>query len=585
MKTRMVIAGLALLLIAGLGSCKAPERKSHTPDAGGQWDFAFFQQNPNMTTYLVEVTAAGGSGSAWVQVLNDRGDNSGPSRVNALIPIPLGACGLNVIFADTLANPLKLVNGDNWSISVANGTVSLIEPGPNNSSLARVMTSGTYTCLVAPCASGMYRSGEPLPWDIQKAFATDEFDLDQIEITQTDANFTGTIAEQRTLSLFLVGIHQGDSVELCYQRQTASDEQGVSFFRVRLVNSNRYEQVENLNTPNLTSALQSSCYRFQAQAVDARVDFIISLADLNDIVWLDSVSETVNHNLVFSDDFETGALKNDLAPGGFRWQVRAPANMQGQAGISAVSPLAGTYSFRAIGGRTMAVSGSILAGAGNQLASFLGGFGGVNAEGVSFNINDGVKGGYFGSFGGALQESSALIGTFAGQEGACWEQGQFVAGINPSEFYPVSRLWTITLEGQAQNCDTITSFSRIFIPFLPLQKADRFYSDPLYPVLDEYLNAYKLYGRVLGGGIYFTMEDYAGNDYRNALFYGIISATALAGTSVQVGDTTILVGDTTLQVGNTIVPRPDLIGTYSGWLKFDQGWKCQSNGTFRVYFP
>ena len=585
MKKRTLIWVPALLLLAALGSCTAPERESHTPDAAGLWDFAFFQQNPNLTTYLVEVTVSGGSGSARVQVLSDRGDNSGPSQVNALVPIPLGACGLNVIFADTLGGPLNLVNGDQWSISVANGSVSLIEPNPDNTSLARVSASGTYTCLVPPCSSGMYQSGEPLPWDIAQAFGTEEFSLDQVEITQSDANFTATIAEQKTLSLFLVGLHQGDSVLLCYQRLIKSDEQAGSFFRVRLVNSNRYEQVESLVAPNMTSAAQNTCYRFQAQAVDARVDFIMSLAGLNDAVWIDSIVATVNGASLFSDDFESGNLQNDLAPTGFRWQLRAPANMTGQAGVSTVSPLAGTYSFRAAGGRTKNLSGSILAGSGDMLTSLLGGLGGVNAEGVSFSINDGFKEGYYGSFGGAFQENSSLLGTFSGQEGVCWEKGQFLVGINPSEFYPLSGLWSMTLEGQAQNCDTITGFSKVFVPFIPLQKADRFYSDPSYPVLDDFLNSYQLYGRVLGSGVYFTMEDYAARDYRNALFYGIISATVPAGTSVQLGNTTVIVGDTTLQVGNTVEPRPDIVGTFNGWLQFDKGWKCQSSGTFRVYSP
>ena len=43
------------------------------------------------------------NGAAMVQVLSDKGGNSGPALVTAQSPIPLGACGMNVIFADTNA--------------------------------------------------------------------------------------------------------------------------------------------------------------------------------------------------------------------------------------------------------------------------------------------------------------------------------------------------------------------------------------------------------------------------------------------------------------------------------------------------
>jgi hypothetical protein len=580
------LLGIASVVIAVICvSCNSPKQSSSPPQVGGKWDIGFFQLDPQVTTYLVEVTASGGSGVAQVQVLNDKGDNSGPSLVTAQSPIPLGACGLDVIFADTGAVPLDLKNGDSWSITVAYQAVVTVQANPSNTSAAHVSTSGTFTCVPPPCPRGVYQSGVPLSLPITQLAGVEASEFDLVDINQSVANFTGAIAEQKILSWTLINLNTGDTVQICYERKTASDEKGESFFRVRLVNAVDFELIEDLTTPAMTSAAKTTCYKFSALETNARVDFIFSLANLNDMVWIDSLKETVNGNVVFSEDFETGALENHL-------EVRIPANMVGQASVSSVLPLQGNYSFRAIGGRTLSISGAVLQGAGNILSSVVGALGSDsvgglfgNAQGLTFNINDGVKGGYFGAFAGEMPLIDSVIGTFSGQQGACVEYGEFIVGIENSEFYPLTEPWAMVLNGTAQNCGDTTSFTKSFQPFTPLQQADKVYSDPNSPVLDDDLNSYQMSGRELGSTLYFTMGDYAQTDYQNALFYGIISASIEPGLNIQLGNTTILVGDTTIQVGNTVYPRPDLVGAFTGWLGFKSGWKCQSSGIFRVYWP
>ena len=564
---KIAAAALVIFMVPVFFACDDPPREMRITQVAGAWDIAVFQQSPATTNYLVEVTSAGKSGIAKVKIINDKGDNSGPTIVVSLKPVPLGACGMNVIFSAAPGDTVDLQNGDRWSITLAQGNPALVQAYADNTSQGAVNVSGTYNCWSGYCPAGLYETGIPLPWDIKRAGTIDEYELSMIDVTQTDANFTGTIAEQKVLSLFLVDHLPGDTIQLCYQRQAQSNEQGTDFFRVRLVNGNRYETAESLSVPNLTNESKQVCYKFQAQAIDSRVDFIFSLADFDNIVWLDSVVEDVNGVQKFADDFETGDLRNDLAPTRFRWQLRVPAQENGDSGVSGVRPLSGKYSFRALGGRTMDISGSILEGGNNQLVSLLGMGTGLNFQGVFLKIYENFRNGYLSSLSGAFLQGSGLLGTFTGEKPGCLDQGQFIVAINPSEFANVSKPWTMTINGQAQNCGELTTFTKTMTPFIPLQKADRFYSDPNIPVRDADLASYQLNGRVMGAGLYFTLGDFSRQDYRNALFYGIITPTP------------------DVQNGNTVTQIPDIVGTYNGWLVVDKDWKCQSTGSFTVNFP
>ena len=82
--------------------------------------------------------------------------------------------------------------------------------------------------------------------------------------------------------------------------------QGESFFRARLVNAVDFREIENLTTPSMASAARNKCYTFKALASDARVDFIFSLADLNDMAWIDLLQETVNGNPFFPTILKPG---------------------------------------------------------------------------------------------------------------------------------------------------------------------------------------------------------------------------------------------------------------------------------------
>ena len=108
-------------------------------------------------------------------------------------------------------------------------------------------------------------------------------------------------------------------------------------------------------------------------------------------------------------------------------------------------------------------------------------------------------------------------------------------GIAQSKFFPLTEPWTIVLNGKAQNCGDTTAFTKSFQPFTPNQEGDKIYSDPNSPVLDDDLNSYLMTGRELGSSLYFTLGDYAQTDYRNALFYGIITATIRAGHEHPIG--------------------------------------------------
>jgi len=591
---KLIILPSVFLAAALVCSCTSPEKKiARPPNLAGKWDFSFFQLNPNVAAYLVEVTRSGGDGAAMVQVISDKGDHSAPALVNMGVGIALGTCGLNVIFSDTGLLLLDLRNGDSWSITTANGTMTSVQANPDNTSAAMVTTSGTYTCLSAPCPEGVYETSLPLPWDISQAAPVQDFQLDQVNVSQDNANLSATIAEQKILSLYLVNLAPGDTVRLCYARKTQSDEQGESFFSVRLVNEYRFELIEDLRTPNMTSPETTLCHGFTALGAEARADFIFSLADLNDSAWIDTIRESVNGIPVYSYDFEDPSPVNDLAPDGIRWQLRRPVDMTGQAQVSTVLSLAGNSSYRAVGGTTMSMSGSVLEGSANMLGGLIGGLGGGgaaggmfgNTQGVSFSINDGQRGGYLASFAGALPDPRTVMGTFTAQQGVCIDQGQFIAGINSGEFLSLASPWSMTLVGQAQNCGAITNFTRQFSPFTPVQKADRFYSDPQVPVVDDYLNQHQLSGRMLGAGLYFTLSDFGRKDYRSSVFYGVAGESIAPGQNLQFGGTTIQVGDTTIQVGSTVYARPGLMGAFNGWLGFDSGWKCQGNGIFMVTFP
>ncbi len=554
---------LCLMPLALIFSCQQAAQPDQPIQLGGLWDLTVFQGNPNMRNYLIEVIQGGVTGAAKIKAYSNQADDSGPDTVNTGVPITLGACGLDVTFSDSVSGPLSLVAGDRWNIVVANGVVYAPEPHPANKSLAVLTVSGTFTCTSGFCPDGLYNSFVPIPYNVKVGSGTEEFELDQVSVDQTDANLSGTVPEPTVLSLFLVGHQPGDRIQICYKRKLRGADQANNF-RVRLADVHRFALLESKAGSNFAQDAETVCSSFQAQGRDARIDFIFSMANFNAIAWLDKVREKVNGTVGFRYDFESGALDNDLTPPLQRWQLRTPAYQQGDAMVNAIRPLQGNYSFRVVGGRSLPLTGSVMEQASNQLASLLGSVPGFNISGALLEIYENFQGGYFATMSGAMQERDAIIGTFTGEKQDCREQGQFIAAINQNGILPVDKRWNMIMVGQAQNCRGVNNFRQVFA-FTPIQKADRFYSDPNRPLIDDYFNSYQLNGRELGVAMYFVLEDAAKTDYRTALFSGFINPSPGQGDS-------------------TTPPQPNIAGAFRGWLGFKSDFKCQVNGTFQVFF-
>jgi len=552
------------ILLSGI-SCDNPKPASPPIQVGGFWDISFFQEIAQTSSYLIEVSQSGGSGTAKIRVYNDRGDSSPDEiTVSEADTIPLGNCGVSVIFLrPSPLTPLNLVKGDRWQVVVIGKIAYPPEPNPNNQSQALVSSSGEYNCLMSQCPNGLYASSLPLGYDFQDAVLSGEMELSQIEITQNNSSLQAVIPEQHILSLYLVGHSQGDQIQLCYKRRLESDGEEVSFFRVRLVDTHLYQLLESVSENEFGNTVQAVCHNFQAEGDQLRIDFIFGLSDFNDTAWIDQIEEVVNGETVFSYDFETGGLDNDLALPYQRFEIRSPNYQQGEAKVSGINPIDGNYSFRVIGGRELIFSGAIIQNPSDDLANSLGQFGST-VSGISFEIYEPFKNGYFASFAGAIQGTSAMMGVFSGEKTACQDPGQFIVSINTQEIIAIDQTWEMSLNGEAEDCfpgDSV-EFDKVFSPFKPVQKAERFYSEPTEPLVDELSNRYKLIGRVSGNLIYFILTDFDQIDYRNAIFYGPINP------ELQPGDT----------------QSPAVSGDFNGWLKFESGKRCQTSGTFEVIF-
>jgi len=553
------------LLLSGI-SCDNPNPATPPIQLSGLWDISFFQEIAQTTSYLIEVSESGESGTAKIRVYNDRGARS-PDEITVSEgdTIPLGACGVSVIFLrPSPPTPLYLVKGDRWQVVVIGKIAYPPEPAPNNQSQAIASSSGEYSCLISQCSNGLYASSLPLGYDFQDAVLTGEMELSQIEITQNNTNLHAVIPEEHILSLYLVGHSRGDQIQLCYKRRLESDEEEVSFFRVRLVDTHLYQLLESVSETEFGNTVQTVCHNFQAEGDNVRIDFIFGLSDFNDIAWLDQIEQAVNGETVFSYDFEAGTLENDLAFPYQRFEIRSPDYQQGDAGVSGINPIDGNYSFRVIGGRELIFSGAIIQNTSDDLANSLGQFGST-VSGINFEIFEPFKNGYFASLAGAVQGTSAVMGVFSGEKISCQDTGQFIVSINTGEIIAIDRTWEMSLNGEAEDCfegDTIT-FEKIFSPFKPAQKAERFYSDPTEPLVDDLANRYKLIGRISGSLIYFILTDYDQIDYRNVIFYGAINPEVLA------------------EEQNA---SPAVSGDFNGWLKFESGKRCQTSGTFEVIF-
>ena len=559
------VLGFAVLIFL---SCEEPKPSSPPVNLSGSWDLAFFQASAQTTTYTLEVTTSGGSGSAQVKVYNDKGDSSPPTTVSEGSTIALGSCGLWVLFSSTVGS-FNLVAGDRWQIVVVRNMPQEPEPHPENQSQVALQVGGTYTCLVESCSSGIWKSSSPISQDFPTPLGTEEYELLGIKTSQNDSNLSGVVLEENILSLNLVEVSAGDIIRLCYQRRLEGANDN-SFFWTRAVNANQFLDLEYHQGDDFNQQAKKTCQEFIAGADELRIDFISALESASDIIWLDEVEVFKNNQLIFSDDFESGDFKNDLPAPQKRWELRSPEYMFGGAGISSIKPLLGNYSYRVVGGRALGLSGSVLENVSTQYASFLGQVQGMKISGVLFEIYENKAGGFFATFSGNLVNNQSAIGTFGGRGTDCQESGQFILSINAKDIYPLNQSWQMSLTGTATNCQDISDFTKSFKKFEPTQKGDRFYSKTDQPLVDELANEYQLRGRVLGTAVYFTLEDVPTPSYQNAIFYGIINTEE---------------GVNPEETNEQVVQVPNIVGVFSGWLKFESGWKCQTEGNFTVYFP
>jgi hypothetical protein len=554
MKPAALLLTLAILLAACESNKSSPSTVSNFR---GLWTLTLASSNPPSDSYTVEVTTAGGSGTAKVSVSSQEGDTTGPTWVFADLPVLIGHCGLTVTFADTVGKPLALALGDSWNFSVAGGTIFNPAPAPANSSTVEaVRTGGIYTCLPPPCPGGLFGAMVPPaqnPIPNLPTVAGVQGGLPSIRFTQTGSNLAASIPEIHVLTLNLPDAALGDTITFDYRRRVNFGTPQGDFFQSRLTNGPELKQIELIESRKVTSADGLERLTFRAGSASLSVDFVFGTSSSSNVIQLDQIVVLKNGAVWFSDAFPGANFQNDLGPLSQRWEVRSPRGAVGAFGLSDVEPIEGAYSVRAEGGLVWNLTGAVLTGAG---ASGLGliGLGSVgNLRGITLEVSESQEFNFLTSLAALEQGNRTLAGTFRGESAdhSCLEQGNFLSSINAQNLAQVEGAWTLNLQGQAQNCPALSGaeFGDTLGPIAVTQKGQTFYADPQTPILDKYSNQDNLVGAVNGPAVFFTFGDFARVSTRRAIFLGTTTDTGL-------------------------------IGTFAGTLPFAGGEECQARGTF-----
>jgi len=396
--------------------------------------------------YYVKVEISGGSGTAVVSARLVSGGNEtllGNFTVYDGLDIWLSDLGPVIKFSN--AGGFNLVAPDEWVIMIDSGQLVGIFPTGLNTSTAMLS-------LVSPreipyCKYGLFNSFPNLT--ISMGGSTQKMSVLGMQVQTSDYGVTGDIPET-SLLLFSTAyplvpgssqvVKNGDSVTISYTRKVVSDGQGGDYFAMMVLNNRTAQPLDGVTGGSAGKTRVSRT--FTANGNFFGVQLLFGLSGKGDSVMIDDFQVRINNKLVFSDDFEAGALKNAFP--NYLWQIAQPATMRGSIGICSQKALSGNKSFCVKGGRSFILYGQGMTSGG--------------ITGMEFTLSDGSIGSsYFvGSFMGATSTSdSVMFGTYSGRnyDETCTEDGGFVNLINSSHTSDVQGTWDITINAKLKHCD------------------------------------------------------------------------------------------------------------------------------------
>jgi len=309
----------------------------------------------------------------------------------------------------------------------------------------------------------------------------------------------------------------GDQIEITYTRRLKLDGKGGDYFLVQALNERNLEVVEEVRSS--ASGSKTVSKTFIANGIFFGLKFIFGLSSSNDQIWLDDFQVSINGQQVFSEDFEGSGLVFVLP--NYIWQAGLPATMLGSAGICSDSPISGSQSWCASGGRSYTLYGQ-----------------GMEMDGMAgkeFNLTDGSPASFFlGAFMGMVQ-SSVLTGSYYGEDynGTCQEQGAFFANINPSSTPDLGGTYQLQIQGELKNCQDPSQNGPILISIdsLALQQFSSLFGGILQslPTIDSLGNAVQVRGLINGNNLMLLVETVEGAVNYQLTLSGIYTGFPLSG--------------------------------------------------------
>lgn len=401
------------------------------------WNF-MLTSVAGLEKYYVSVATGGGSGVAVVTARKVTAGVEtkvpGAFAVFADVPFALTPSGPTIQFNST-AGLFNMVEGDEWVLVLdSNQPVGFFPTKADTSLAVPAFVSGV---AVQACRYGLFNglpginiSGQQVSVSPMLVFSGKT--QSQGSIPETSLLLFGTLFPFPGATQV---VKPGDQVEVVYDRTIVFDGDPADYFKVVAVSDRR---LLTLDVAGMTSMARQTVSRtFSSDGNFIGVQFISGLHSAADSVKLDNFVVKVNGAEVFSDNFESGALKNGSP--NFMWM---PANPQTMLGSAKVCGQPGDYSWCAAGGRSY-----ILYGQGAEMNG---------VSGLEFNISDGSIGSSFwnGAFMGMLQ-SSVLVGTYTGKnyDKTCQEQGAFFSSIDPYLTANLAGNWNLSVQAQLKNCD------------------------------------------------------------------------------------------------------------------------------------
>ncbi len=446
------------------------------------WEIVLSNLNTSVQKFFVTVVNPGGSGTAVVTITEnvDGGViNHGNQVVFTGVPIPVGECGLAIVFHnmlvpvsfDTSPTPsFNLALDDAWALIIAQAGAMVVPTEPVQSSTGvAAVPAGDYTCATA-CEQGLYNalpgiSEDLIPLgDLLGGMQLSANLIPSAIVTEDSAFLEADIPEMLTLQFFttshLLGfmptalppmlVNPGDEITISYTRKFTSDLEGGDLFRVRATNQFEYVELEFLKE---TSETQTITRTFTANGVYLGLEFMAGLSSAADSLILDDISVSVNDVPIFAENFETGALVFDPTFN-WLWMPIEPNNKLGGGSITAGgSVLSGTQSYIFSGGHEMHLWGQMV-----PIDDF--------NKGLLFSLAKNDTGYYLGDFQG-LETDGNIMGTYNGTDGyqadACTEEGLFFGTEDPEGHADLNGTWTLMVDAELTNCDDPTQEG----PFTP----------------------------------------------------------------------------------------------------------------------